>query len=272
MGDLLLDSAGTNMLWVCVSADHHFGTFVARQLTDDTGRILDDTFPVVSTVENVSNNRFGKITWGGPMCQTIMQMRGFPTWVHKIQHTMMASSPQSAAAQQAATTYPMGTIFIGTGKSQNIWIINKHNSTDISLLWDGKQSRFCGSESERTDRLATPRTPDDIHSALDFINKNFGKNYKTINGSVPMWAISLMYGQSAPQAKSPGRAPVATGMSPAVQSAMVKAHILAEPQAAPKKKVVTAKEVCHHSMKSYVGFTDIYDYCEICDLKVRAKQ
>lgn len=271
VGDLLFDTLGTQILWVIMSIDYHTGKFQARQLTDDTGALFYDNInvPPIWTTSDMSDVRFFRLRWSDVTVVKILAQRSLPGWVSNINtaasHIHNGQGPVPTLKQHN----PIGSMFIGSGRTMNVWIVNKQNSDEISLLWDGKNGRWCGSELERPDRISpqstiSTSTPSEV---ISFINKNFAKTFAM--NSFPPWAMKLFWtaANPAPQAK-----PQAQGMSPAVTSAMIKANIISPPKEEMQKRVVTAQELCKHEYRQYVGFSHIYEYCIICDAKRSIKQ
>jgi len=275
LGDLLFDNHGTNMLWVVISISHQYGEFTARQLTDDAKNILDDTYPAVTSgILALVSTRFMQIAWGDQTCQFIMQQRPFPHWVHMAisptLSTMATQAHQGPPQTQGATGYPIGTLFLGTGKAGHVYIVNKDNSRDISRLWNGKTGLWCTSELEYTDNLIPgPHKSKTSQEVCDEINAKMGCVFTPAN--FPKWAKHMILTPHKTLPVKPAQTMGSLGYKPAVGKLLTKANILQQKEES-NKKVAKAEDSCNHIFIPYVGIREVYEFCSKCDFKVRGKQ
>ncbi len=264
VGDILLHTKIMNLLCVCTFVDRQNGTYHVRQITDAQGTIFDEKTNVGWEAPFSSKNLS---ICSSADFQHIIKGRPLPHWVHLITATI--NTPGVAPLPAMQTGYPIGSLIIGSGKAGNVWIVNKQNSRDISLLWDGKNKRWCGSELERPDNLL-PK-PHHVSARAEVI-VHVHQNKPLGFGAVifPAWADKLILTTAqAPLVKPP----VPQGMSPAVVGALTKANILAPlSEGLTKKKVDSIRDTCDHEFKSYIGIREVYDYCTKCDFKVGTKQ
>jgi hypothetical protein len=220
-----------------------------------------------------NTKRFSKISYGGAVCNSIMKTRAFPLWTLVHVSTKTAPQPQQAtpAPTPSSPGYPIGSMILGTGKANNVWIVNKDNSRDISLLWDGKQAKFCSNELERTDMLvASSHTVVTLSEVFTFIQSQIGNNKLP---ALPEWVKKLILSRLQLSKQTLlGGVYGHTIISPAAVQSMVKAGI-ADPSLLfkdqVKKQVDTVAKTCDHSFKSYIGFREVYQYCIKCDFKVQ---
>lgn len=267
VGDLY---TGNNSLYIVGVIDTAMKAAELFVIVAPDGSVIDYIPLPIPIVFN--NKRITPVAYGSIPVLSIMLGRPFPHWVHMITAqasvSMASNAPQAPSQPQGATGYPIGTIFLGTSKAGNVWIVNTDNTRSISKLWDGKQARWCTSEVECPDQLKIgPWKPVTAQETLDFINRNNGMSITL--PYIPPWVKSLLL---TPH-KAPNAPPLqSTGMSPAVVNALTKANVLAPRVEHAQIKIDSTQDKCDHSFKSYIGFREVYDYCLKCDFKIRAKQ
>lgn len=268
VGDLFITNS--NSLYICVTVDLQNGTGFVSKIVDDKGQLIDPERNGQQV--KFGDQRLSTVTYGSKEVTNIMQLRTFPVWALQVvtnasRLSAMASQAAQGAAQTLTKGYAIGTLILGSGKAGNVWIVNKDNTRDISMLWNGPQARWCGSELEFQDKIVKTRILATILEVIDFINKQLPPTQQLTHTNFPAWAWTMMF--TTHQPLLPKQAPP-TGMSPGVKKALDAMGVTAPIQQ--KKSVDSAQNKCEHVFKSYVGFREVYDFCTKCDVKIGTKQ
>ena len=202
----------------------------------------------------------------------ILSMMGFnpyPQWVQDIRNSVQTPTNPATASAIGSTGFPIGSLILGTGKANNVWIINKDNSRDVSLLWDGKGARFCGSELERQDNLLPGHRQNvSINIAIDTINNKLPVPAQITYANVPQWAKNLLLTHHVPVPTFKAPPPsIPQGVAVAMKSLG-----LQQKEEKEQKTFATFQDTCQHDFREYVGIREIYEYCVHCDIKRAIKQ
>jgi len=240
------------------------------RVVDGVGRLCKSEVEVHLVVTAIRDSRFND-TPTITEISSLMQMRTFPHWVHLIVAATSGqavapppNSPKAASGSAGSTGsgYPIGSLILGTGKVGNVWIVNKDNNKDISLLWDGKSNHFCPSELTVTDRIAHNPPVVSINKALDAINDKLPPTRQVHFHDIPQWAKNLMIAphktptppSNKPVPHLPNVVASYTGMVPKVNTSS-------------ENKIASIQDTCDHVFKTYVGMRESFEYCTHCDLK-----
>jgi hypothetical protein len=255
-GELLFDNHSNQILCVCMASNAQNGDCFIRKLTDDTGAILSDSINV-SWHDSIHNPRFGIISWTGNIANKLLNGLVLPNWVLNMRAPNSGGVPPIAQAP----SYAIGTLFLGTGKAGNVWIVNKDNTRDISMLWNGKQGRWCTNELEYKDHLtAGPHKPVTLGEVLTFINNTPRPNAPP---ALPAWAQVMILTPHKPIGPS---SKAAASMNASVAATFVKTGLMT-PRMGFTKTLDTNRESCDHQYVFAKGFNRDYEFCAKCNIK-----
>lgn len=259
-GDLLYYSyKNGHSLWLCKSMDHQNGRISIACVTDSQGNIIDpEQNPVDIPTNDPSFSYLKQISWTGPEVSKIMAGRTFPNWALVAASNTIQQAHTNAKTHSVGTTsngagFSLGTMFFGTSKAQNIYIIVQDNSHKAAQLWNGNHKTWCQTLTPASIAPGRQRTVLSEKDVLRHVSQYLSQP------SLPQWVILILKGH-------PGFMPVAPQAIPALQ----KSNVLKKPE--PPKKIEkraidSFRESCKHRFLLYQGYTESYEYCEHCDIK-----
>lgn len=244
----------------CIIADA-LGTFANKTAQQDISQRFTDF------ILNPTPQEIDAILKGSPL----------PFWCTKLANQSSTNTAGLPPIPQPAPTsghgfipfpktnpvYHIGTIFTNL-KSNNLWIINKDQTREISLLWDGRTKTWAGSELFRQDNIKIGSTG---------LNQVTSKYVHTLTGvlpaAYPQWAKNMILGptmQTLPKSGSTPQSsvkPASMASLQRLQDALLRDSKITKAFPGVDKRVST----CNHSFKEYTGFREVYSYCIYCDEK-----
>lgn len=258
-GDFIVFKGGHGDLYICSNVDLQNGLIYLNQVVNMNNDLIDPE----QKPWPVNINHKGMFIPTQTDIDAIMNGRAFPQWVKSI--SSIVNSQFISPSLNTNVSYKIGSMLLGTGKSGNIWIVNKDNSNDISLLFNGRARKWCQSSMDKNDKANPVRRLQIVDEAevYDFINKHHGMR----GFSLPQWALNLRsWGGVASSI-----AQTSTSVKPEALKS-IQGTLNLKPKEPMKIKVENFRDKCNHEFNTYMGFTDIYDYCIKCDVKRATKQ
>lgn len=270
IGDLIQSKVFPKSLLVVESINQVHGIANCYPITDKTGHI--NQIQTIKALQiTINSQTFNQIAWAGKECQQILGVNPVPHWVHLLMANVVHGGNKQTSQQKL---YPLGAIILGTSSAGNVWIVTQDQSREISLVWDGKHAKWCGSEYERPDAIATEPPIAAFDDAITYINSKLHTTHHITYKDFPRWAMDLYNGQQgvkvAPQTiaqyKNDAAAVPKEVMERLAESGVSHKKIEIQP---PKRAIDTLRETCHHRFLPYHGFREVYEFCANCD-KTRA--
>lgn len=164
-------------------------------------------------------------------------------------------------------SYQTGMLVWGASKSiGNIWVVTDGVNRTISLVFDGKNKRFC------PDYKLTKHDTVSATSYLYELTLHESNQLTIVHGSLPKWALDFIglytpTNNGLPRAKASLTATLAPAVVQKVQRALG-VNLTAEPE-----RVILRKDdtKCingnEHRYVDYTGLVQSFEYCIHCDAK-----
>lgn len=204
--------------------------------------------------------------------------------------------------------YALGTVFYGSRTTNvNLWIIDKDNSYEATMMWDGLVQRPCVDLATAKRATMGPKNIRALENeilaimgsgmtipnwVLGIISKSFYPNLASMaptlwqpaatsaptpapmGGSLwpgPNGSLSPIFDKSALIPRRTGYAPTKRFQLPPELRPLIEKNLGMSLTDEPMFDNIKER-VCDHVWKDYFGFTDNYHYCEKCNEKMRMKQ
>jgi hypothetical protein len=265
---LILTTFTSDALYLCLSVD--------KKAQEADCQIIANRTQVFNTIEKPKTIRlydplFRVISWNSPTQHILMAGRPIPNWCHVAlsQHSSnVLSATSNISQQQNPTGYPLGSLIFGNTKANDVWIITKDGSREVSLLWDGKASRWTGSKSEHRNQIISNLPARSLSETCRQINNNLTQAMHVGPNDLPSWAMAMILStgpmpqtiaqyKSSQQIVKPDAAEAIAAMGVISQKKVIQPPV--------KRSIDTFRGTCHHRFLAYIGFREVYEYCAECD-------